>query len=239
MTRTEQNPSLRRRVALSLALAGGFVLAGSAGTPAFAQAPAGEADDRIYDGGAPPMSIAPEPRLNCGLVPAEVRTQAQEQGACDPAAVIPPGTVVKSAEMGLDCTNMTPEARAYADEHRLCDGARQLHEITPDGIAWGNCGISWIYVYPGSRGTARLTWGFWSIQGRVVRRNLVVSYYRPGHSWYFSDNGWMLSDWYQRTREVWVAAPTSVIAGLSGTVRLFWGGTCAVLHPTDSAWVPW
>jgi hypothetical protein len=165
-------------------------------------------------------------------------TQTGPNGSSD----IPEGAI--EVEMKLDCTDMSTQARAYANEHRLCDDASVLSEdeglLTENGTAlpmdtqWGNCGSSWIYVFNNGGGNADVLWGFNSTLGTVVHRNLTVywSNWHTGMNGSFLDKHHMFSSFYQKSR-VFHTKPGSVLVGLTGTVTLVWGGQCVLLIPTD------
>jgi hypothetical protein len=139
---------------------------------------------------------------------------------------IPEGAV--EAQMKLDCTDMSSKARAYADEHGLCDDA------SVDDTQQGNCGLSWIYAWNAGGGNATVWWGFNSFLGPVVYRNLTVSWsnWDTGTSGFFPDKNYMFSHLYEKEMD-FQTKPGQVLVGLSGTVTLAWGGQCVLLIPTD------
>ena len=208
----------------------GLCFGGLGASGAFAQT--ATPSDQIFFSGDPPASSAKEPQIDCSYLPDEVRSQAETQGACDTKGGIVPNGPVVTARMSLDCTNMTDEARAEANKQGYCANG----EIQPNNTVFGNCGWSWIYGSDAGRGAAHLRWGFLSIQGTVVRRNLGISWFRYPWTWFYNDSNWMFSSFYQKTRDVW-AVGGYVFASLSGNVRLAWGGTCVILYPTSSFYV--
>ena len=230
MTRSPRKASIPRRLVLTAGLVGCLSFTGFAARGACAQG--ATPTDQIFYSGDPPSSTAKEPPIDCSYLPDEVRFQAQAQGACaTTGGTVPTGQVV-TARMSLDCTNMTDDVRAEANKRGACDNG----EIQPNNTVFGNCGWSWMYGSDAGRGAAHLRWGFLSIQGTVVRRNLGISWFRYPWSWFYNDSNWMFSSFYQKTRDVW-AVGGYVFASLSGNVRLTWGGTCVILYPTDSFYV--
>jgi len=191
-----------------------------------------------------------------GVAPAAA--QSVEPGDGADGEEIPPGELPKDPEVVevqalLDCSNMTADARAFADDGKLCDDTRRLTAdeaaqvspgmapggtVAPLDVRWGNCGASHIYMWNRGGGRAGTGWGFASILGTVVRRNLVVRWanWSRGTGGSFVDSNWMFSSVYGNSRS-FTTRSGSVSVWVTGNVRLVWGGTCVLLVPTDHGWV--
>jgi len=153
-----------------------------------------------------------------------------ESGAKPPVDAI-------EAPMRVDCTTLEGAAADYAIKNQICPDPKHPQ---PNDTRWGNCGSSWIYVWNRGHGNAYVWWGFASIQGTVVRRNLTASWfnYDRNTGGRFIDSNYMLSTLYSNDR-VFTTAAGSVLVWLSGNVRLVWGGTCVILYPTDAERITW
>jgi hypothetical protein len=172
----------------------------------------------------------------------------------DPGEEIPPDELPKEyepvvVEALLDCSNMAADVKAQAAHHEACEDTRVLSGeeaaripadfvpaggITPQNIRWGNCGSSSIYAWDRGAGRAGVVWGFQSILGPVIRRNLVVRWlnYSRNTGGHFTDSNWYGSTIYSNYRS-FNTGTGSVLTWLTGNVRLAWGGTCVILVPTD------
>lgn len=146
---------------------------------------------------------------------------------------VPSGAV--HAAMRLDCTHMTAEAKAYADARGYCSASNTT--ISPNGVVYGNCGDSWIYIFDVTLGDVDIDYGFDSSLGTVVYRNLGIGFAGTANSGGWPDNGWMFSSSYYSSRQNIYVGYGEAYASLGGTVTLVWGGQCDLLNPSDATWV--
>ncbi len=162
-----------------------------------------------------------------------ISVSASPANATTSSAATPSVTTV-SARMVLDCVHLTSKARAYAASHHYCGGATSKSHMSPYTIVSGACGSSRISIihYP-TVAQALILWGFDSTQGNVIFRNLTISWNNStpgGARGSFGDTGPMLSTRWRNQRVVNSGAGT-IFAALDGWILLWWGGTCAILHP--------
>lgn len=153
------------------------------------------------------------------------------------AAVTAEPEIVQVA-MELDCAGMSDQALGYAVKNNLCTADRKV--IHPDvgtlDTRWGTCGASHIYVWDQSGTSGRMVagYGFLSILGTVVYRNLTIGWTNitTGSVGSSRDSGIMFSSSYGNERTL-STGNGWVFATLSGTVTLAWGGQCTLLIPAD------
>lgn len=161
-------------------------------------------------------------------------------GVSKPGVPKPGETVKVEAPMALDCVNLTPTAREYALTNNICtaDGKAVQHDVSTQDSAAGPCGISWIYIYSAGRGDARIRYGYESSQGAVAAHFLTIGWanWTRGTSLTFEDDGSPFSSYYQNTQTKYTDTGYVNVA-LSGSVLLWWGGTCSVLNPVDGTQV--
>jgi len=143
---------------------------------------------------------------------------------------------VVSVSMTLDCVNMTPKARTYADAHGLCASHSTAGGVSPMNVVPGNCGESWIYLVDKDNGYGSINYGFNSSQGNVIYRNLVVSYAGQRSGNVFPDAAWM-NGYYFQTGQVRYMGYGWASVVLGGSVTLWWGGVCNILSPTSRAYL--
>jgi hypothetical protein len=143
-----------------------------------------------------------------------------------------------TTEMTLDCVDLTPKARQYALSHGYCPKTVASGSVEPYNTVSGNCGSSWIYIYPwGYAGEANVKYGFSSSKGTVVHRYLNGYWDSSnGLDGAWTDSGFMASSSYSKTRTI-NAGRGWMYASLSGYVTLWWGGTCYLLVPSDERYV--
>jgi hypothetical protein len=139
------------------------------------------------------------------------------------------------AKMSLDCTHMSVAAHKYATGHGYCAAATT--KITPNGVAYGDCGDSWIYIFDVGGGDADIDYGFDSSWGAAVVRNLSIGYAGWESSGGWSDSGWMSSSSYSSSREYIPVGPGDAYASMGGSIGLWWGGSCTLNDPSDSTWI--
>jgi hypothetical protein len=138
--------------------------------------------------------------------------------------------------MTLNCTTMTAQARAYALSHGYCPTS--TGGATPNAVAYGNCGDSWIYIFDATGGYADIDYGFDSSLGAVTYRNLAVQYWGVDDSGGWPDQAWMASSTYASARSGnYVGRYGEAWALEQGTVTLWWGGQCTLLSPEDSTYM--
>lgn len=157
-----------------------------------------------------------------------------EQATTPAATSSAPASVVRGT-LTLDCTHLSSKARAYAVAHNYCPSKKGS---APANTVYGNCGSSWIYIFPwGYAGEADVYYGFSSSKGTVVYRYLHVYWDSSnGLDGGWANYGYMFSSRYSSTRNVnpgrgWM------YASLSGWVNLWWGGKCYLLVPWDEDYV--
>jgi hypothetical protein len=145
--------------------------------------------------------------------------------------------VLVQAPMTLDCTNLSASARRYAVAHGYCPSSAS-GTATPYDTVTGNCGSSWIYIYPwGYAGEANVNYGFSSSKGTVVHRALYGYWDSTnGLSGSWTDIAWMASSRYSHTRTI-NSGRGWMYATLSGFVTLWWEGQCYLLNPWDERYV--
>jgi hypothetical protein len=159
------------------------------------------------------------------------------------AGVPKPGEAVKvEVAMALDCVNLTPTAREYALTNKICtpDGKAVQSDVSTNGTVEGTCGTSWIYIFNAYRGMARFLYGYNSTQGAVAAHWLTINWanWTRGTANNFGDSGSPLSSYFQNAQNKYTDTGW-VNTALSGTVLLWWGGTCTLLNPTDGAQIGW
>jgi hypothetical protein len=144
---------------------------------------------------------------------------------------------VEVAPMTLDCGSMSPSVHNYAVAHGYCP-ASTSGIASPYNTVAGNCGDSYLYMSNARVSEARFHYGFYSTDGTVAYRDLVVSwanwkYFNVGN---YTDATYMWNAGYDTTKTLYTK--TGYVTGaLSGNVDLWWGGICSILHPTSSTTV--
>ena len=146
--------------------------------------------------------------------------------------------VVLRAELTMDCATLSAKAKRYAVAHGYCPATTGSGGVGTLNTVTGNCGSSFIYIYPwGYAGEADVYYGFVSSRGAVVYRYLN-GYWDSSNgldgSW--TNSGYMASSSYSAWRNINAGRGTMYTA-LSGYVTLWWGATCYLLVPTDTAYV--
>lgn len=156
------------------------------------------------------------------------------------AATSPAGTTsfTVKVEMTLDCSSMTPSVHSYAVAHGYCAGHTSLNGPVPLNTVDGNCGDSYLYMSNAGNAEGRFYYGFYSTDGTVYYRDLVVSWanWTTGNYGNYVDAEYMWSAGYDNTKYL-RTAKGFVTGVLSGNVDLWWGGICTVLYPTSSTTV--
>jgi hypothetical protein len=170
-----------------------------------------------------------------GTATAAEASSAIHSSIATQATVVP---AEMTTEMTLDCVDMTPKARQYALSHGYCPKTVASGSVEPYNTVSGNCGSSWIYIYPwGYAGEANVKYGFSSSKGTVVHRYLNGYWDSSnGLDGAWTDSGFMASSSYSKTRTI-NAGRGWMYASLSGYVTLWWGGTCYLLVPSDERYV--
>lgn len=143
--------------------------------------------------------------------------------------------------MTLDCASLSGHAAAYATAHGYCSsiqgGTRE--GAMPYGTVYGNCGSSWLYAYnQANGGWVSFQEGARSTMGPIasVGWNVRWTNYSRGTGGNVSGFGFVFSSTWNH----WDSAFTgkgSVFASMTGSVALWWGGTCYFLYPSDSTFV--
>jgi hypothetical protein len=126
---------------------------------------------------------------------------------------------------------------SYAVAHGYCP-ASTSSGVSPQNTVGGNCGDSYLYMSNARAGYARFHYGFYSTDGTVYYRDLVVSWTNWTHLNYgnYTDATYMWNAGYDTTKTLYTK--TGYVSGvLSGEVYLWWGGICSILHPTSSTTV--
>ncbi len=139
------------------------------------------------------------------------------------------------AKMGLDCTHMSAAAHKYATDHGYCTAANT--KVAPNGVVYGDCGDSWIYIFDVGGGDADIDYGFDSNWGAAVYRNLSIGYAGSESADGWSDSDWMGSSSYSSSREYLPVGVGDAYASMGGSIGLWWGGTCTLYDPADSTWI--
>jgi hypothetical protein len=144
-------------------------------------------------------------------------------------------TVAVAGTLTVDCSGLSASAEAYAVAHGYCrasGGPAPLNEES------GNCGTSEIYLddWSGHKGYGIVTYGFDSTSGTVVSRSLEVQYAGTTAASDFTDNSVMFSSSYYSSNYIYLSVGDA-FAVLSGSVRLWWGGTCTLANPTSTAYI--
>ncbi len=136
------------------------------------------------------------------------------------------------APMVLQCDQLTGKALKYAKEHNLCPSKQGGGERY--GEAVGDCGLSWIDISDIGGGWARFQYGVNSSQGAIAKIDYIVSWnnWDTGGGANFGGTEWVWGNPWSASRDQKTNAGF-VTGTLGGTVTLWWGGTCAILNPTD------
>lgn len=147
--------------------------------------------------------------------------------------------VVVQVPMRVDCVSMSQKARVYAVAHGYCPGVMSKSGVTLTDDVTGNCGQSWIVMYPYGNGEVGFTYGFQSSQGIADARALNVHWYnwQSGGSGQIPDSSVMWDDLYNDIAER-NTGPGFVTATMYGSITLWWGGVCELLAPSDGITVP-
>lgn len=153
-----------------------------------------------------------------------------------------PDVTTTAVQMVLDCAGMDEETLAYAVEQEYCtaDGAAVDPAPGTQDVRFGNCGWSHLFVWDESGSSGRMVagYGFLSIVGTVVYRNLTIGWTNVSLGTVGSsrDSGLMFSVSYANNRTL-TTGNGRLFATLSGTVTLAWGGRCTLLIPSDTTTV--
>ena len=169
----------------------------------------------------------------CGLVLAFASFGAVDTAGAQQEATQSATTVIQG-ELRLNCTDMTPKARKYANEHRLCP-TMDPGSVQPNNTVPGTCGFATLYIYQGyATQIARVDQGLASTVGTIVwiwrtvdwtnqsRQTTGAQYLSTGNF----GSTWTRSDWFNTDTGY-------VSATMYGTVQLIWGGTCTINYPVD------
>jgi hypothetical protein len=150
------------------------------------------------------------------------------------ASVHPPSgatVTVVHARMTLDCVHMTASVHHYAVTHGYCP--------TGNGVSYGNCGDSWIYIYDGGGGGfAAITYGFDSSLGPAAARNLIINWYNwdQAISGSYSDASGFWPPTANYSNGIWEQTGGGwVTTTMGGHILLAWGAVCDILSPSDGA----
>jgi hypothetical protein len=150
---------------------------------------------------------------------------------------IPPHSTIgtsqqQTATLRLDCSRLATPAKQYAKNHHYCPSKG---EVSTSDIRGGACGISSLFIDDKGNGNARIYWSVYSYWGSITHRSLNVSWlnYSQGNTGWYTDQGYMFSSYYGASRTFYTRSG-NVLATLSGSVTLGWGGRCYVLNPSDS-----
>lgn len=139
------------------------------------------------------------------------------------------------APMVLQCGQLTGKALAYANKHDLCPSKRSMSgEVQPFGEAVGDCGISWLEIEAIGGGWARFHMGANSSQGPIAKVDYSTTWlnWDTNGSGGFAGTDWVWGNPWTQARDQNTQAGF-VTGTLSGVVTLWWGGTCAILNPSD------
>lgn len=135
---------------------------------------------------------------------------------------------VIKAPMTLDCVNMSADAHEYAVTHNLCPASG----AGTDGVVYGDCGDSFVFVDPAGNGDASFTWGFDSSEGSVIDHELVVDAWGASGPDSIPDAqlGPGTPDYANGVTRYEGIGPIHAV--LSGEITLWFGGTCTIGNPT-------
>jgi hypothetical protein len=171
-------------------------------------------------------------------LPAAALAATTTTGATARSSAAAVGSVtVEVAPMALDCGSMSASAHSYAVAHGYCP-AGSSSSVSPNNTVGGNCGDSYLYMWNDRAGYAAFHYGFYSTDGTVYYRDLVVSWVNWTHlvNGNYTDATYMWNAGYDTTKGLYTK--TGYVSGaLSGEVYLWWGGICSILHPTSSTTV--
>lgn len=140
--------------------------------------------------------------------------------------------------MTIDCAAMqsgTPQQQARAKQ--ICDSA---DGVSPNNVAYGNCGTSTIWVWNDGAGHADIYAAVHSTKGPIVYLSYYIHWDNVDNGWSggISDSAWPWSSDWSRTANPYTAEGW-VQAWMSGEVQTAWGYDCAINYPWDSAQIYW